>query len=775
MNANVQVESVAKAARHPRAIVGAGLRSAILRGATGLLGACIVTACNPGSVSLKPDAEPGQPGARWIETGTGERIWEKSFSREGREILSLILNGRVEAAERLLSSFDDRSRGGSETKILEACRAVADPSSYLPGQHEAIAGFVPLPFFQAPSPTQKIRKNLELAMDLDARWRAVAADLLIEVVTRRLDEMARSGQSLLGLTDDVLASPDPRYQQAHRGADELGGGLAIVLGRWDPTELLTSSETLQGTLAVLMAASQDSKQRRHPFTPGRWAEVFGMARSLGNANAGAWAPKFGMIAKQFHQAGLHASALLVHRTWAGSAGDPPFTVFNSGLETLTPWVESLVDDPRRGRRLAVALGYWGEVHRPGLPAEALSAKSPMAVLLARLAAHGRFSDALTVAIHLAMDDSVVTTPVCRYPWRELASRQEAFDLARAQQAPTDYERQMRQVAEQGHGDALFCMGDFHERGVGGQTDLDRARRYYEQAVQAGSPEACNQLGIWRENGIGGSKDLHAALDHYRRAADLGLPAGLCNLARLHLEGVEGHSNPPLAIALYRHAARHGSAVALNELGGCYAQGLGLPKSAEEAFALFAAAAQQSFPPARYNLGLYYAEGIGTGKDEGRAFHEMQASAEGGYAPAAYNLACFFQQGIGTSRDVAKAQEWMEQAARLGSPEAKSVLAEQKQQQALAERTARTVATPQASPAHRPRPSTVRPPIDTPSQIGANASDQASLEYELRKVRTHYNRLRAQPGADLGRIDTAERVAIEATRQKLQRQYGIGGR
>ena len=632
-----------------------------------------------------------------------------------------------------------------------------------------------MPFFQGFSPIRQIRTDLELAIDLDGRWRKVAGDLLIDVVAARLEAMARNGQSLLGLGDDVLASLDPRYQT--EGADDaLGGGLGVVLGRPDLGRNLDSIESLQGMMSVVLGAAAEAKNPRHPYTPGLWAEVVALAAELDREVWQRRARRFQEIELAFHGTGLHASALLVHRVWRGALGDSVNAVYASGLQSLKPQVESLRKDALRARRLAVALGYWGEVHQPDLPAAALAADSAMAGLLARLANSGGFSDALTVAVHLGMDHAVVSVPVYVDPWKDNPLAQEIMQKLDSRVNPKEIERQLRPSADAGQPEALFLLAILHRHGLPGEGALARARNYYELAAQAGLPEASNELGGWHESGVDGSKDSHLAFDNYRRAADAGLLEGLCNLARLHFFGVEGRRNQPVAIALYRHAASLGSAVALNSLGTLYGQGVWVPQSSQQAFDFFSAAAEKSDPIAHYNLGLCYWQGIGVEPDLRRAFVEMQKAAEAGHAPAASHLACFHQQGVGTPTDAVKAWDWMQQAERLGSPEARRIIDEgrQQQQQALAELTRRPMVTPRNNLAHRPELGSSPGRFDMPQQAARSTVDQATLDYELGKVRAHFNRLRAQPGADLSRINSAERVAIQATIQKVLRQPNLGG-
>lgn len=697
-------------------------------------------------VLLAPAAgcRPAQPmGAQRAatneETATrmadSERRWQQQFSPEGLRIYDLLKAGRVDSAKRLLEDFKDRSRGRAETEILRACWRAAEPAAFMHDYQETMVGLVAQQFALVRSPVDEIKHSLEVALDVDGKWKPLIGDVLLDLVSTRLLALADEGKSLLPFSDAVLASPQARYaaEEGKASGWEMDG---IVLRQLDsPTSGVTADLSHHLNKAVFLA---QRTQFRDFFVPGRWTEVLKLAAKVNPGMAASGNGRLKQCEEIFAKGGHYASALLVMRCRLELKAVPPEPLCQQGLESLRSYADSLEHSEARRRGLAAAVGYWGEAFVACLQASP-SVRGEFSQLIVSLTVKSGPYDAVAVAVHLGFANLALPMTPRAYPWRANTDAQARFEQAAQEKEPEVYRAQMEQAAALGHAEAMFGLGDFFERSPRAQGQPDAARQWYEKTAAAGLPEAINWLGLAEKNGPGfGDEEIGKAFFHYIRAANLGLPEALCNAARLHLAHGSRPVDIPLGIALYQHGVRMNSPLAMYELGVCYAEGRGVPKSETKAFELYQQAAAEGFAPAQRNLAISYLEGLGTAKDADRAFAEMKASAEAGHSPAMVDLACFYAQGAGTTMDSNLAIAWLGKAVECGNADAKKLLAQWRRDVEGSRTQTHRTSTPQIVLPVPRQPIYIDPVPDTTQQM--NDADESA-----RRAMRNYRHQQSQRG------------------------------
>lgn len=276
---------------------------------------------------------------------------------------------------------------------------------------------------------------------------------------------------------------------------------------------------------------------------------------------------------------------------------------------------------------------------------------------------------------------------------------------------------LRRVAERGHMDAQYFLGDCYANGIGtskSKPDYDRAYPLFVLAAKHGHSDAAYRAGMSYEKGWGCRRDSSKAVQFYRKAAsmshpgalyrlgtaelngDLGLkksaregvkwlkrsseaatpefPHALHELALLHERGVDNviYADPDYACELLAQAGEMGYAPSAYKLGVNYEYGrMGCPQDAGLSIHMYNIAAQQNHREACFALTAWYlvgAPGILPQSDT-EAYLWAKKAAEQGLAKAEYAVGYFTESGIGTVRDMAEAKAWYSRAADHGEKRA----------------------------------------------------------------------------------------------------------
>jgi TPR repeat protein len=114
------------------------------------------------------------------------------------------------------------------------------------------------------------------------------------------------------------------------------------------------------------------------------------------------------------------------------------------------------------------------------------------------------------------------------------------------------------AAQQDDLEALLFLGSMFLYGTGVQSDVQRARGYFERAARYGHRDALFNLGAMYDKAIGVPRDPQAAIRWFTRAADQRDPVAQLNLAIFHLKGDGVPKDQALAEQWLRRAGGNGS-------------------------------------------------------------------------------------------------------------------------------------------------------------------------------------------------------------------------
>lgn len=160
----------------------------------------------------------------------------------------------------------------------------------------------------------------------------------------------------------------------------------------------------------------------------------------------------------------------------------------------------------------------------------------------------------------------------------------------------------KRAADKGDADGAFAVGRFYEAGLAGETSLEKARKFYEQAVKGGNRLAYLRLGRMFEEGTGGARLPARAVLLYETAAEKGMGEGDYRLGRLYQLGAPGFKQDcKKAEAEFVKALDKFEGPAAWALGLLYLDGCGVEKNREEAIAYFRRAALADHAPALRQL------------------------------------------------------------------------------------------------------------------------------------------------------------------------------
>jgi uncharacterized protein len=153
------------------------------------------------------------------------------------------------------------------------------------------------------------------------------------------------------------------------------------------------------------------------------------------------------------------------------------------------------------------------------------------------------------------------------------------DTGKAQEALTV----LTPLAEGGHRQAQFLVGNLYRGGNGVTQDLAAAMRWYTKAAEQGHPMAQTFIGLMYLNGRGVTADAPLAAQWLSKAATQGVAYAQFHYSELLL-GANGVTADPVASrAMLRRAANQGHGEAQYRLGAAIALGEGTPVDKVEAY------------------------------------------------------------------------------------------------------------------------------------------------------------------------------------------------
>lgn len=151
---------------------------------------------------------------------------------------------------------------------------------------------------------------------------------------------------------------------------------------------------------------------------------------------------------------------------------------------------------------------------------------------------------------------------------------------------------LREAAVNGDAKALYLVGDYYFGGVVGQSgnDLAKALEWYEKSAELGFAPAQYRVGNFYEKGFGGERDLTKAKTWYQMSAAQGNAAAMHNLAVLLANGPDGTPDFTSATRWFQKAAELGVKDSQFNLGILSAQGNGVEQNLAESYKWFSIAA-----------------------------------------------------------------------------------------------------------------------------------------------------------------------------------------
>lgn len=136
---------------------------------------------------------------------------------------------------------------------------------------------------------------------------------------------------------------------------------------------------------------------------------------------------------------------------------------------------------------------------------------------------------------------------------------------------------------------------------------------FQLAAEDGHPEAMFCLGAMYETGTGVNKEINVAFRWYRQAAEHGHPLAMYCVAMMLLgNGVE--ANIPERNKWLHLAAENGVAAAQFDIGAMYGNGIGYEKNHSKAVMWYRKSAQQGYDKGQFSLGVMYYNGMGVEQD-----------------------------------------------------------------------------------------------------------------------------------------------------------------
>ncbi len=219
-----------------------------------------------------------------------------------------------------------------------------------------------------------------------------------------------------------------------------------------------------------------------------------------------------------------------------------------------------------------------------------------------------------------------------------------------------------------------------------QGEYEIALREYRKLAELGHAEAQYRLGEIHYYGKGVAKDDSLAFQWFTRAAEHGCVGAQVRLG-VHYLASEDHVQ---AVKWLTCAAEHGRADVQFRLGKMYKTGDGVPQDWSESVKWFTFAAEQGDAEAQYQLGRMFRDGDdgpgvrilsrvlndeGVSEDESRSVEWYTRAAGQGHASAQDELGLMYEIGVGVSQDHAQAVEWYARAADQGHANAQYHLGE----------------------------------------------------------------------------------------------------
>ena len=246
---------------------------------------------------------------------------------------------------------------------------------------------------------------------------------------------------------------------------------------------------------------------------------------------------------------------------------------------------------------------------------------------------------------------------------------------------------LESAAEQGHPGAQYALGVMYEKGLHGETNVQRALELYTRAAAENHARAATRAGLIHFSGLRSKPNHKESVRWFRRAAKLGDPVAFDSLGYMYQSGRGVLRDYATANSWFNKGAALSNASAQANLGYAHMNGLGVDTNYTESLKWTRLSADQNHPLGLVVLGLHYEFGHGILRDYGRARHFYYRAIKprtndplsvrltrSGAAVAYLNLGRMAHQGIDVVPNARRAAEYFRYAAELGNAEAQHRLA-----------------------------------------------------------------------------------------------------
>jgi uncharacterized protein len=159
----------------------------------------------------------------------------------------------------------------------------------------------------------------------------------------------------------------------------------------------------------------------------------------------------------------------------------------------------------------------------------------------------------------------------------------------------------------------------------------KAYRWFLEAAKQGHAQAAYHVGLYHQTGKGVQKDDAQALYWYDKAARKKDKNALYHLALMMIK--QENSDFKVIFKLLEQAAVQDHPHAQYNLGVMYQRGDGVEANDRKAFLWYEKSAQSGLAKAQYNLGMFYYMGIGVDQNEDEAIKWWRKAADQGQEDA----------------------------------------------------------------------------------------------------------------------------------------------
>jgi TPR repeat protein len=229
----------------------------------------------------------------------------------------------------------------------------------------------------------------------------------------------------------------------------------------------------------------------------------------------------------------------------------------------------------------------------------------------------------------------------------------------------------------------YYLGWMHERGIGVERDLDKAKLYYKK-IPARQSWLRLDLGI--DDGPideyedpftffcmgylsqSNKNDISKAIEYYKEAVKRS-DHSLSQIAIGKIYKESKNLDSDVAKILFQDVANKNEGIGYYNLALMHRDGEGVEQDDKKAFELFSSAASTMYGDALYSLGWMYEQGRGVEKDLEKAEYYYNEGKKRYPADAFYSLGRMYEYGLSVLKNIQEANKWYEAAAALYYPEA----------------------------------------------------------------------------------------------------------